>query len=175
MSPARDVRPVSTEYAPWYAGYIERVPDGDIVTLLQQGGEEMASALASIPDDRGDHRYAEGKWSVRTVIGHMIDAERIFAYRAMRIARGDSTPLPGFEENEYARTAGSDARSIGGLASEMRVVREGTVRLFESFPDEAWTRRGTVNNAQVSTRALAWITAGHALHHLAVLEERYGV
>ena len=175
MSPVRDVRPAPTEYAPWYAGYIGRVPDGDIVTLLQQGGEEMASALASIPDDRGDHRYAEGKWSVRTLIGHMIDAERIFAYRAMRIARGDSTPLPGFEENEYARTAGADARSIGGLASEMRVVREGTVRLFESLPDEAWTRSGTVNNAQVSTRALAWITAGHALHHLAVLEERYGV
>jgi len=75
MSPVRDVRPASTEYAPWYAGYIERVPDGDIVTLLQQGGEEMASALASIPDDRGDHRYAEGKWSVRTLIGHMIDAD----------------------------------------------------------------------------------------------------
>jgi uncharacterized damage-inducible protein DinB len=175
MSPVRDVRPAPSEYAPSYAGYIDRVPDGDIVTQLQQGGEELTSALASIPDDKGDHRYAEGKWSVRTLIGHMIDAERIFAYRALRIARGDSTPLPGFEENDYARTAGSASRSIAGLASEMRVVREGTVRLFESFPNEAWSRSGTVNSAEVSTRALAWITAGHALHHLNVLEDRYGV
>ena len=175
MTRARDVRPLPTEYASWYSAYIARVPDGDIVTRLQQAGEELTAALAAIPDDKGDHSYAEGKWSVRTLIGHMIDAERIFAYRALRIARGDSTPLPGFEEDEYARTAGSEARSIAGLASEMRAVRESTVRLFESLPDAAWTRSGTVSNAQVSLRALAWITAGHAMHHLTVLEERYGV
>ena len=175
MPSARTVRPAATEYASWYAGYIERVPDGDIVTALRQGGEALTSALAAIPDARGDHRYAEGKWTVRTVIGHLIDAERIFAYRALRIARGDSTPLPGFEENDYASAAGSDARSIAGLSSEMHAVRASTVRLFESFPEEAWARSGTVNNAPVTMRALAWITAGHAMHHLAVLRDRYEV
>lgn len=175
MPPARTVRPAATEYASWYAGYIERVPDGDIVTVLRQGGDALTSALVAIPDVKGDHRYAEGKWTVRTVIGHLIDAERIFAYRALRIARGDSTPLPGFEETDYAAAAGSDARSIAGLASEMHAVRESTVRLFESFPEEAWTRSGTVNNAPVSMRALAWITAGHAMHHLAVLRDHYEV
>jgi hypothetical protein len=103
----------------------------------------------------------------------MIDAERIFSYRALRLARGDATPLPGFEENDYARAAGSDARTLTDLVDEMRVVREGTVRLFQSFPAEAWMRRGVVNGREVSVRALAYITAGHARHHLAVLRERY--
>lgn len=175
MSNARDVRPSADEFAPWYADYIARVPDGDIVTVLRQGGQALSVALGQIPQDKAQHRYADDKWSVCTVIGHMTDAERIFAYRALRIARGDSTPLPGFEESEYARTAASDARTITDLASELQVVREGTVRLFDSLPDEAWARGGTVNNAQVSVRALAWITAGHSMNHLAVLQERYGV
>ena len=168
-------RPNSTEYPEWYAGYVKRVPDGDIVTTLRQGGEELASVLGTIPESKGEHRYAEGKWTIRTLIGHMIDAERIFAYRALRIARGDATPLPGFEENAYARTAGSDARSVADLVAELLVVRESSVRLFESLPDDAWTRNGTVNNGGVTVRALAYITAGHAKHHLNVLKERYGV
>ena len=175
MTSSLRVRPDSSEYAVWHAGYVARVPDGDIVTVLRTAGEELVSALGAIPEDKGGHRYAEGKWTVRTLVGHMIDAERIFSYRALRLARGDATPLPGFEENDYASTAGSDARSVADLAAEMRVVREGTVRMFESLPDAAWARTGTVNNASVSVRAIAYIAAGHALHHLEVLKERYGV
>lgn len=175
MPSAQRARPDATEYPQWYAGYVARVPDGDIVTVLRQGGEELASALGAIPESRGEHRYAEGKWTVRTLLGHMIDAERIFAYRALRLARGDATPLPGFEENDYARTAGSDARTVADIVSEMLVVRESTVRLFASFPDDAWMRGGTVNDGRVSVRALAYIAAGHAKHHLGVLRDRYGL
>jgi hypothetical protein len=175
MTSTLRARPDSTEYPQWYAGYVARVPDGDIVTVLRQGGEELASVLGAVPESMGEHRYAEGKWTVRTLVGHMIDTERIFAYRALRIARGDTTPLPGFEENDYARTAGSDARSVADLVAELLIVRECTVRMFESFPDAAWVRSGTVNNGDVSVRALGYITAGHAKHHLGVLKERYGV
>jgi uncharacterized damage-inducible protein DinB len=145
------------------------------VTVLRQSEAELASALGAIPESKGEYRYADGKWSVRTVIGHMIDAERIFAYRALRIARGDATPLPGFEENDYAITAASDARGVADLVSELLLVRESTTRLFESLPDEAWPRRGIVNNGGVSVRALGYIIAGHAKHHLGVLKERYGL
>ena len=166
-------RPDSTEFPSFYAGYVASVPDGNIVDVLRDSGVKLASALAEIPETKGGHRYAEGKWTVRTLIGHMIDAERIFSYRALRLARGDATPLPGFEENDFAKTAGSDARAVADLASEMAIVRAGTVRLFESLPEEAWMRRGVVNGGEVSVRALGYITAGHAQHHLKVLRERY--
>jgi hypothetical protein len=119
--------------------------------------------------------YAEGKWTVATVLGHLADAERIFSYRALRIARGDQTPLPGFEENDYARMAGSDARSVRDLVSEIRAVRASTQHLFESLPADAWSRSGSVNNGTVTVRALGYITVGHVMHHLAILHERYGV
>lgn len=168
-------RPQATEFPPFYAGYVATVPDGDIISVLRAGGDELRAVLGAIPEDRGGHRYAEGKWSIRTLIGHVIDTERIFAYRALRLARADATPLPGFDENEFAKTADSDSRTVADLAAEMNAVRESTVRLFASFPDEAWGREGTVNNGRVTVRALAWITAGHALHHLAMLRERYDV
>ena len=166
-------RPDATEYPPFYARYVASVPEADVVAALRDSGRELDAALNAIPDARGGFRYAPDKWTIREVIGHMIDAERIFGYRALRLARGDATPLPGFEENDYARAAGSDARPLAELVDELRVVRDGTVRLFQSFPSEAWTRRGVVNGREVSVRALAYITAGHARHHLGVLRERY--
>ena len=175
MSTSLRARPDAAEYPAWYGAYVACVPDGDIVTVLRRGGEELASALGAIPESSGGHRYADDKWTVRTLLGHMVDAERIFAYRALRIARGDTTPLPGFEENDFARTAGSDARTVADIVSELFVVRDGTVRLFQSFPDDAWVRSGTVNNGQVSVRALAYIIAGHATHHRSVLKDRYGL
>lgn len=168
-------RPAADEYPAFFAGYVKSVPEGDIVALMRTLGAELKSVVEKIPEDRGSHRYAEGKWSIKTVLGHLIDAERIFSYRALRVARGDQTPLPGFEENDYARIAGSDARTIADLAGEVASVRESTARLFESLPDDAWARRGTVNGGGISVRALAYITAGHAKHHLNVLRERYGV
>lgn len=168
-------RPDDTEYAPFYARYVDDVPEADVVATLRDSGREIVAALSAIPESRGGFRYAPDKWTIREVVGHLIDAERIFGYRALRLARADATPLPGFEENDYARTAGSDARTMADLVDELRIVREGTVRLFASLPDEAWTRRGIVNHREISVRALAYITAGHARHHMAVLRERYAV
>jgi hypothetical protein len=167
------VRPEPTEYASFYSNYIALVPEGDIVTVLRDGGRELAAALGAIPESRAGFRYAEGKWSIREMVGHMIDAERIFGYRALRFARADATPLPGFEENDYVRAAGSDARTLADLAGELAVVRESSTRMFASFPDEVWTRRGTSNGKQISVRAIAYVTAGHAMHHLRILRERY--
>ena len=173
MTVAAASRPEATEFAPFYAGYVAAVPEGDIINILRRGGDEWQSVLAELPEARGDHRYAEGKWSIRQLVGHVSDAERIFAYRALRIARGDQSPLASFDENAYAETAGSDRRTISALAAELRVVRESTVALFSSFPDDAWTRTGTASGKTVSVRALAYITAGHAQHHLKILRERY--
>jgi hypothetical protein len=175
MATLQRTRPDATEYAPFYSAYVAGVPEDDVVPVLRESGREIVAALAAIPEARGGFRYAPDKWSVREVVGHLIDAERIFGYRALRLARADATPLPGFEENDYVRSAGSDARTLADLVDELRAVREGTARLFASLPDEAWSRRGIVNGREVSVRALAYITAGHARHHLRVLRERYGV
>lgn len=166
-------RPAATEYAGWYAGYVGLVPDGDVVTTLRDQGRTLCDTLAGVPESRGGHRYAEGKWSIREVVGHVIDAERIFAYRALRIARGDATPLASFDENAYTAAAGSDTRPLADLVDELRAVREATVRLFASLPAEAWSRTGVASDQPVSVRALAFITAGHAMHHGQVLAARY--
>jgi hypothetical protein len=168
-------RPEASEYAPFYAGYVAAVPEPDVLSALRDSGTEITAALAAIPESRGGFRYADGKWSIRELIGHVIDAERIFTYRALRLARGDSTPLPAFEENDYVRTADSDARTVADLVDELRAVRASTVRMFASFPEEAWRRTGTVSGREISVRALAYITAGHARHHLKMLRERYDV
>jgi len=173
MTVAAATRPEATEFAPFYAGYVAAVPEGDIINILRRGGDEWQSVLAELPEARGDHRYADGKWSIRQLVGHVSDAERIFAYRALRIARGDQSPLASFDENAYAETAGSDRRTLSALAAELRVVRESTVALLSSLPDDAWTRTGTASGKTVSVRALAYITAGHAQHHLKILRERY--
>jgi uncharacterized damage-inducible protein DinB len=175
MASSLRTRPESSEYAPFYHKYVESVPDVDVVTALRQGGRELLDTVASIPEDRGGFRYAEGKWSIREVIGHVIDGERIFTYRALRMARGDTTPLAQFDENEYVKTAGSDSRTLSNLSREFGAVREASVQLFESLPDEAWGRFGVASGKDISVRALAYITAGHAMHHLRILRERYGV
>ena len=175
MAPSLRVRPESSEYAPFYHGYVATVPEGDVVALLRRSGGELHDALAAIPEDRGGFRYADEKWSIRQVVGHMIDAERIFTYRALRIARGDTTPLAAFDENDYVKTAGSEARTLSNLARELGAVREASVQLFESLPDDAWGRSGVASGKNISVRALAYITAGHAMHHLKILRERYGV
>ena len=175
MSSARTVCPATSEYAEFYAGYVALVPEGDVVASLRDGRERMKEALGTLPESTGERRYAEGKWTVRTVIGHMIDAERIFSYRALRIARGDTTPLPSFDQDAYVVAAESDTRRVAELFAELLAVRDCTTRLFASLPEAAWTRTGTASSATVSVRAIAYITAGHALHHLAILKDRYDV
>jgi uncharacterized damage-inducible protein DinB len=175
MTTTLRARPEPTEYAPFYHGYVTSVPEGDVVALLRSSGRELLDALGRIPETRGGHRYGPDKWTIREVVGHLIDAERIFTYRALRVARGDRTPLAAFDENDYVKTVGSDARTLASLTRELGAVREATVELFESLPDEAWSRSGVASGKDVSLRALAYIVTGHAMHHLRILRERYGV
>ncbi|MBX3134208.1 MAG: DinB family protein [Gemmatimonadaceae bacterium] len=173
MSAHRRIRPLADEFNPFYAGYIAQVPDGDVVEALI-GGAEIASALLGDLDDATASRaYAPGKWTLKEVLLHCADAERIFSYRALRIARGDTTPLPSFDENAYAPMSGAANRTIADILDEFESVREATVTLYSGLPSEAWTRRGTASESPVSVRAIAWITAGHLLHHLAVVQDRY--
>lgn len=169
----RAARPAPDEFAPYYGRYIDKVPDGDIVATLRDQVEATLAVLRAIPDAKAGHRYAPDKWSIREVVGHLSDAERIFTYRALRIARGDETPLPGFDENAFVSRARLDARSFAGLIDEYAAVRAATVALFDSLFPEEWTRRGIASDKGVSVRALAWITAGHERHHLEILRARY--
>ncbi len=166
-------RPAADEYAPFYTGYVASVPDGSIVDAAHASGVAMHELLSSIPESRARHRYAEGKWSIAEMIGHIIDTERVFAYRLLRVARGDATPLPGFEQDAFVAGAASEQRTIAELRAEMHCVRESTLHLLRSLPADAWTRRGTASDNPVTARALAWILTGHALHHVRVLRERY--
>jgi hypothetical protein len=166
-------RPAADEYAPYYARYIEAVPDGEILVLLRDQLAETEALLREFKGDRGDHRYAPGKWSVKEVVGHMADTERIFAYRALRFARGDRTPLPGYEQDDFVRGGNFAARPLPEIAGELRSVRMASITLFAGLSAEALQRRGPANNVEFSVRALAWIIAGHERHHAKVLRERY--
>jgi hypothetical protein len=164
------------EYGAPYAGYISQVPLGaDIVDLLARQRDATLARFAALPEDRGGYRYATGKWSVKEVLLHLSDAERVMAYRALRIARGDTTPLPGFDENAWAPLSGADEQPLTALAQEWGDVRQASLVLFRHLPADAWTRRGTASGHGVSVRALAWIIAGHERHHMGVLGERYGL
>lgn len=173
MSAHRRIRPGGDECAPFYAGYVQQVPDGDIVEALIGGAEIASALLGDIPEEIANRAYAPGKWTLKEVVLHCADAERIFTYRALRIARGDQTPLPGFDENAYAVLSGASVRSLEDILDELESVREASVTLFSGLPADAWTRRGTASEKTVSVRALAWITAGHLLHHLGVIQDRY--
>ncbi len=173
MSAHRRIRPAADEFAPFYAGYVQQVPDGDIVEALIGGAEIAAALLGDLPDDIASRAYAPGKWTLKEVALHCADAERIFAYRALRIARGDTTPLPGFDENAYTPISGASSRTLEDILDELQSVREASVTLFSGLPSEAWTRRGTASGKEISVRGIAWITAGHLLHHMGVIQDRY--
>jgi transposase len=166
-------RPDASEFSPYYGRYIDAVPDGDIVAVLRADRDDWRTLIANLPESQGAHRYADDKWSIRQVIGHVSDTERVFSYRAFRIARADTTPLASFDQDDYVKTAGSEHRTLSSLAAELLAVRESTLALFTSLPDEAWLRTGTASDNPVSVRALAYITTGHAQHHLRILREKY--
>lgn len=173
MTMASATKPEKSEFLPYYERYIARVPDGDVVsTLSTQIGETLA-LLRGLPASVATYRYAPDKWSVNELVGHMIDTERIFANRALRFGRNDPTPLPGFEQDDYVRGSTFNSYPLSDLASELEAVRQATVFLFRHMDEEAWTRRGIANNAEVSVRALAYIIAGHELHHREILSTRY--
>jgi uncharacterized damage-inducible protein DinB len=168
-------RPGPDECSPYYHGYISEVPGDQIGRYLTEQLQQLEQMMAPLDDSGGRARYAAGKWSVKEVLGHLADAERIFAYRILRIARGDATPLPGFDENAYVPSGEFDARSLPSLLGEFRALRLSTLALLDGLPAAAWTRRGQASGAPVSARALAYIIVGHVTHHAAVLRERYGL
>ncbi|MGH7483670.1 MAG: DinB family protein [Longimicrobiales bacterium] len=171
----RTERPQPGEYAEFYGGYVARVPTGDIVALLESQLVELGLVLGDLPAEMHSHAYAPGKWTVREVVGHMTDAERVFAYRALRFARGDETPVPGFDENAYVPAGRFEERPLASLLVELGAVRRATIALLQDLPEAAWTRRGVANGQPITVRALANVAYGHVAHHLALLDERYGV
>jgi uncharacterized damage-inducible protein DinB len=166
-------RPEPGEYAPYYETYISKVKGSDIVGILEAQSLQTVHLFAARSERDGNFRYAPDKWTVKEVLGHVNDAERIFAYRALRIARGDQTPLPAFEQNDYVRSGNFAERTLVDLAEEFELVRAASIALFKSLQKEAWQRRGVASKNEVSVRALAFIVAGHELHHREILEERY--
>ena len=158
---------------PFYKGYVKLVEQPDVLQAMRISGYRTMELIHSIPEAKSDHRYAEGKWSVREVLCHLIDSERIFAYRALRFARNDKTPLSGFDEKEYATQLNATGRSLRQIGDEMQNLRSSSVDLFESFNEEMLKRKGTANNNELSVVALGFIIAGHETHHCKILQERY--
>lgn len=173
MSRTRFSRPLAGEHATYYEKYVAAVPEGDLLGILRDQRNEMLAMIATLDDTRSRHRYAEGKWSVKQVLGHIIDAEQVFAYRALRIARGDRTPLPGFDQNLFADGGGFDDLPLDTLSERYQATRSATLALLSSLGVDAEERTGEASGAPVSVRALAYIIAGHERHHLNILRERY--
>lgn len=167
-------RPGADEYAPAFASYVARIGDDeDIVTVLASQLDEFQHRLGAVPAARGDYRYAPGKWTLKDIVGHLSDTERVFAYRALRIARGDTTPLPSFDDQAWVAETGAGDRTLADMVEELADVRRASLSLFRHLPPAHWTRRGTASGQPVSVRALAYVMAGHVRHHLEVVEARY--
>ncbi len=167
------MKPEAGEFLPYYGRYIDLVGPGDVLTTLAQQMSDTQALLSSLPASVGTYRYAPDKWSVNEMIGHLMDSERIFVARALRFARNDSTALPGFEQDDYVRNATFDDFPLAELVSELESLRRSTILFFTHLSEDAWMRRGTANGAEVTVRALAYIVAGHELHHREMLQTRY--
>lgn len=166
-------RPEKTEYAPYYETYVSLVDETDIVATLRKQLDEMQTLLGEISEENGAYAYAEGKWTIKELVGHLNDGEKIFAYRALRIARADKTPIEGFEQDGYIENANFNEWRLADLVEEFALVRSANILFFKNLADEAWTRTGTASGAKVSVRALAYIIIGHVRHHTNILRSRY--
>lgn len=166
-------RPNQNEYAPYYQSYMELVPEGDLKQILEKQLLDTIEILQNVSEEEGNVRYAPGKWSLKEVIGHIADTERITSYRLLRIARGDSTPLAGFSESDYINAASFDTLTMQELIADYTAVRKATLTLLNSVIDDAWVRIGTANNYPATPRSIAYFIAGHELHHRKIILERY--
>jgi hypothetical protein len=166
-------RPKSGEYNPYYDRYISLIPGSDILATLAAELSKTVALLSDRSESDGDLRYAPGKWSVKEALGHMIDTERIMSYRALRFARNDRTPIEGFEQDDYVRGGPYAGLRLSDLVEEFKTVRAATLSFFRNLRPEDWSRPGLANNNEITVRALAYVIAGHELHHRHILEERY--
>ncbi|HOI29428.1 MAG TPA: DinB family protein [Melioribacteraceae bacterium] len=166
-------RPEKNEYAEYYHKYVNGVPEGDIRDVLEDQLNSTITFLSSIDEEKSKLRYAPGKWSLREVLGHIIDSERVFAYRALRFSRGDEKSLQGFDENLYIDNSNYDTTNLSRLIEEFSLIRQSTVALFRNLRDEQWLKKGNASGYNVTVRGLAYIIAGHTEHHLNVIKERY--
>ena len=166
-------RPEKNEYAEFYANYVSLVKETDVIAALQNQPEDLRKLLAGISEEKESYRYASGKWSVRELLGHIVDGERVFSYRALRISRGDETPLASFEENFYVANSSFSNVKIADTLEEFSLLRRSNVLLFKNLTGEMWEKTGTASEATVSVRALAYIMVGHVRHHANILKTRY--
>lgn len=167
--------PEKTEYAEFYAGYVSLVEETEVISALQKQLTEVEILFADISEETADYAYAPEKWSVKEIFGHIIDAERVFSYRAFRISRGDQTPLASFDENSFVANSNFAARAIADLIEEFLYLRQANIIFFQHLSEEAWQQIGTASNSPISVRALAYIMVGHIRHHISVLRERYSI
>ena len=168
-------RPGTGEYGDFHKGYIAAVPSGDIRETLVRESAAASTFYSAIPEARANHAYAPGKWTVREVLAHIADGERVFAYRALRFGRGDRTPLPGFDQDLWVPESRAASRSWPDLVADFNAVRTASLHLFRSFADSDWERRGEASDTEISVRAIAFIVVGHELHPRRILVERYGI
>jgi hypothetical protein len=166
-------RPRRGELADYYFAYVDLVPEGDVLAELERGIAATRDLARRIGEERGGHRYAPGKWSVKEVLGHVVDGERVFAYRALHMARGDATPLPDFDQDHFVAGAGSDARTLADLVDELAELRAANLRFFRALAPEAWERRGIASGRPFVVCAFPYLLCGHEAHHRRVLAERY--
>ena len=166
-------RPTQEEFAPYYGGYINKVVGDDIISILEKNKRETEDFLLTIPDKRWNYAYADDKWTIKEVMGHLIDTERVFAYRAMRFARGDNAALPSFDQDLFVENSGANQRSIGTLISEFMVTRQASIFLFKNLTDEQSVLKGTASGVVWTPLGAAYATAGHENHHVQIIKERY--
>jgi len=169
------MRPSEKDYASYYKGYISQIKGDDILNILEKQLNTATKFLNSIPEGKGNYAYAEGKWSVKEVLGHVIDCERIFATRALCIARGEKQSLPGFEQDDYVQEAKFNKRTLKDFIDEFSLVRKSNLVLFKTFSDNELNKRGIASENEITVRAILFIISGHGMHHIEVLKEKYGV
>lgn len=167
------MRPAKTDYAEYYQKYIDLIEGEDIINILSALNKESSDVLNSFSQSKGNYAYAQGKWTVKEVVGHMMDTDRIFAYRALAIARGEKQPLPSFDQDEYVRNGKFNLRELSDLTYEYRLLRESNLLLFKGFDQSVYSNRGVAAGKEVTVLALMWIIAGHQKHHLRILVEKY--
>ena len=166
-------RPEADEYNEYYAGYVALVTEDDVIEALEDQIDEIKHLLKSIPEEKGDHSYGEGKWTIKQVIGHLIDTERVFSYRALRFSKGDTTVLPGYDQDLFVEKGDFNKRPLHDLRKELTSLRKANVILFRNLPEGADVLKGNANGNEVSVRALAYMMVGHIRHHLNIIRERY--